>query len=373
MLREILEQTSEPEMRTASLTVTAALTVLLLSSQPLQAQFSSRYARAIGMGDTYTGVAEGLEASYYNNAGLAGLADAAAAFSYGQAEGSPYSFRAFDAATALPLDSSIGAVAASYHACNRDYSWAGEYLNFSLLQVHYGRKLFGGLAAGASLNVNRIATDMTRRDEANNIIASGARSHAVFDCSLSCLYTGRGFLLPAWDDAFRFGIHLDNALGTEMEEFARSLQILSFGASYQCAPPIRAIAGRTPLRVLFAAALHYDNSLSNVGFSWNVAKPNIGIELQLFDVLSLRGGRENRITLGSWKTPDLQYPATRVGAGVLLPVSELLGLSHALRLRFDYVHSYRDNQQYMDDVASYLYDVSHIPRDAFTVQLLYRP
>jgi hypothetical protein len=352
----------------------AAVAALVCCAQSVSAQsYSTRYARAVAMGNTYTGVAEGLEASMYNNAGLAGLTDAAAAFSYGQGEGWPFACRAFDAAAALPLDSGVGTVAASYHAANRDFTYAGRYLNDSRLQLHYGRIVAGGLALGASVNVNRVATDLERRNEANEILASGARSHIAFDCSLSGLYARPRLLLPAWDDLLRCGIHLDNALGTKMEEFGRGCQVLSIGASYQFTPPIEPIAERTALRVLLAAALHYDNSLSNASWSWNVARPDIGIELRILDLLSLRCGRENRLALGSWKVTDPQYPATRVGAGVDLPVGALLGFARDLRLRFDYAHSYRDNQQFLDDFASYLYDVSHVPRDAFTLQVLYRP
>lgn len=135
----------------------AAAAWLALAAAPAEAAFESlgSGARAVGMGDAFTAVADDVHAHYYNPAGLAGLdrPQFSAAYSRlhaGLSDGSELSVSQL--AYAQPLRrGAAGTLAAAWH----ELKLAGLYGERSLY-LSYGRRLveserLGSLSAGVSL------------------------------------------------------------------------------------------------------------------------------------------------------------------------------------------------------------------------------
>jgi hypothetical protein len=355
-------------------TFLATAALLLLSCQIMHGQyFSTRYSRSIGLGNAYTGVAEGIETTYSNNAGLAAIDYYAAAYSSGQGSFVIRDYDAYDIAAVVPLGPAIGTAAISYHALTIGEG-SNAYFNTSLLQAHFGRAFGDALAFGASLNYYRHAENIEVRNEQNIVIFSGERIRPAVDFGLSGLYTTKKLLLPSWNDVLKAGVHINNVLGPESlhpPDEAAILQQFSFGVSYRFSPMPEQVSGRVPLTFLLATALHYENA-ERKRYTYDAARTSLGIELQVLELLQLRYGREDQRFLHGLDVIDSQHPVTRLGAGIVVPVGELIGAQSEYRLRLDYSHSIRHNE---DALAQSMPRSSFedFPSDTFTLQLEFRP
>ncbi len=357
-------------------TFLAAAALILLSTQVMHAQFfSTRFSRSIGLGNAYTGVAEGIETTYSNDAGLAAIDFYGAAYSSGQGSFLILDYNAFDVAAVVPLGPHIGTAAISYHGLNLNEE-SSFYWNTSLLQAHFGRAFGEALAFGASLNYYRHAENIEVRNEANVIISSGEQITNAVDFGLSALYTAKEVLLPSWSDVLKAGVYVNNVLGSDWlqtywlyppaEDVL--LQQFSFGASYRFSPMREQSTGRDPVSFLLAAALHYDNGIRNRRYTYDAARTSLGFEVQLYELLQLRYGREEQRFLAGLEVYNPQHPVTRLGAGIVVPFSELIGLQNSYRLRLDYSHSIRRN---VDDLLRQ--GLKEPPKDTFTLQLEFKP
>ena len=360
-------------------TFLALAALLLLAVHITHAQyFSPRFSRSIGLGDAYTGVAEGIETTYSNDAGLAAIDYYGTAYSSGQGsyiavydEGSA---NAYDLAVVVPLDPRIGTVAISYHTLNINYR-TNTYWHPSLTQIHFGRAFGEELALGASLNYHRLATNVEVRDEGNNPIRSGDQVWDAVDFGLSGLYTAKALLLPSWNDVLKAGARINNLLKPESQQrysWLVILQEISMGASYRFSPIRGNATARVPVTLLLAAALHYDNSIMYRRYTYDAARTSLGFEIQLYELLHVRYGKENRRFLDNLIVDDPQHPVTRLGAGIVVPVGELIGAQSEYRLRLDYSHSIRKDE---DAIARELLQNGFKEpwKDTFTLQLEFKP
>ncbi len=358
-------------------TFLAAAALILLSCQITHAQyFTTRFSRSIGLGNAYTGVAEGIETTYSNNAGLGNIDYYGAAFSSGQGEFLIADYSAYDVAVVAPLSARIGTAAISYHTVNID-DWLGTYFNTSLVQAHFGRAFGEALAFGASLNYYRHAHNIEVRNEGNVVISSGERVYTAVDFGLSGLYTAKKLLLPSWNDVLKAGIHVNNVLGSEFMysdpyNDGMLLQQFSLGISYRVSPMREHATGRDPLAFLLAAAQHYDNGIRNRRYTYDAARTSLGLEVQIYELLQLRYGKENERFLRGLIVENPQHPVTRLGVGIVVPISELIDVQSEYRLRLDYSHSIRHNE---DVFAKMMIRSGYEepPKDTFTLQLEFKP
>ena len=117
---------------------------------------TSRFARVIGLGNAFTGLADDIETVYYNSAGLANLDYYAAIYSKGQ--GFAFiidDYTSDDFALIFPIAKKIGIFALSV---DRFLLLEGEYKEH-IYRFHFARHLFQNFSVGTSINYYRLSTE----------------------------------------------------------------------------------------------------------------------------------------------------------------------------------------------------------------------
>lgn len=118
----------------------------------------ARFARAIALGNTFTGIAEGIETTYYNTAGLVVLQSIEVIYSYNSEEMRLRGETLNDWGIVVPLGEMIGAVGFSqnrmHYQSNDEFFW-----DESVYKLHYAREFYEQLAFGVSINYYRFYQD----------------------------------------------------------------------------------------------------------------------------------------------------------------------------------------------------------------------
>jgi hypothetical protein len=306
---------------------------------------SPRFARALAMGSAYTGVAEGLEATAYNSAGLADLRHPALAFSYGQ--GAVFlidKVSPFDVVFAMPIPGSKIVAGASLSQLNLSDNTYDAHV--SCVSLHGAMPVVEGLSAGLDVQYYRWSVANTARDEQNTPIQYSARVTS-FDVSPAVLYSKHDFFWSKLRDRLRVGLRLRNALSlrgsisydrplSTAEELDRNFQMLTLGASYSLVLPLEKITGKDPISIMVSSDL---TRLGN-RYAFPLERLNAGVELRLFELLRFWYGRENERALDhSAYSSTPQYPVTRLGVGLSFSPDDLKSLGMPLGIDIAYAYS----------------------------------
>jgi len=322
------------------------IAILLLLGSPLFSQtffdylFTSRFTRAIGLGSSYIGVAEGVETTFYNSAGLAFNNYYGIAYSYGnglQMRG--FDSNPFDGGVLFPNHPKIGSFAFSSH----QLIFRNINVTNSIYKLHYSRLLNAKFSAGLSLNYYYQKIDYSL-DELTEI----KNTTQALDVSLSGLYLINNLFFSEDKDRLKIGLQLNNLLATEIEKLiqivgsdpqASLLQSFGAGISYYYDPQPDKVVGLDPITILFASDFILDNKGQYDRYKFERLHLNFGFELTFLEVLALRYGRENLLYLKESVPSDPQYPISRFGIGLGLPLQKLFYTKKDIRIQFDYGYS----------------------------------
>ena len=307
----------------------------------------SRFARPIGLGDAYTGIAEGLEALHYNTAGLAGLDQPAAIYANGVGEASVDGMtHATDAAVAIPLPSAFGVAGVSYSTSSTGTLWSSY-----VVSAHVARRIGSGFSAGMDLHYYDFRGEL--RDETLRYGRDASFSAHAFDISPSLMYTLDHPLLDRWSDRLCIGVLLRNAFsprvaitgsaldpGTDCNTF----QQLRCGASYRITPSLDFGGPYAPLQLVVAGDVVF---FTNDNDGLTGANPylfvrwrqNFGVELTFFELLQLRFGRENERSIKEVAGSSIFIPASHYGIGIILPATIMMEFGIPATVGFDFVVS----------------------------------
>jgi hypothetical protein len=168
---------------------------------------ASRFARATGLGNVYTGIAEGAEAAYYNNAGLAFENSYSIAYSdYPFHSGCILSktiYPSFNFALSVTIDSAGNNLSMYITNANKlsDLPQNPFVLNFS-----YSRKIINNLALGIGINYYYSSL------ESDDYI--GNPSKFVFDFSFAALYKNDKLFSNYLNDQLKLGLKFNNLLSS---------------------------------------------------------------------------------------------------------------------------------------------------------------
>jgi hypothetical protein len=320
--------------------------ILILTFNPLFSQtffdyfFTSRFSRAIGLGSSYIGVAEGVETTFYNSAGLAFNNSFGLAYSYGnglQMKG--FDSNPFDVGVILPNHSRIGSFALSSH----QLIMRNINVTNSIYQLHYGRLLSSNFSAGISLNYYYQKIDYSPEE-----FAEIKNTTQALDASLSVLYRIKNLFFSGDKDRLKLGCQLNNLFSAEIEKLIQILegeqedalmQSLGTGISYYYNPKPNEANGFDPITILLASDFILDNKGRYESYQFDRLHLNFGFELTFLEVLALRYGRENQFNLDESEPSDPQYPISRYGIGLGLPLQKLFYLKKDISFQFDYTYS----------------------------------
>ncbi len=281
---------------------------------------SAHFARSIALGDAYTGVAEGIETTYFNSAGLGDIDELTASYSNGDGWATESAISASDIAFILPLQRTNGSLAFSYNK----FKLNNLFFSQSLYRLHFGENVADGFSLGGSINYYR--TNLMGEAEGN-----------AYDLSLSALLKVGHTVFPALNDEFKTGIQFQNVLGSQVrynnDHWSEPLfQAIRAGFCYKLTPIAKQIFHRDFLNILLAMDVAFEGARYNFA-AW---QPNFGIELGFVNSIYIRYGRESKFN-ETYASP--QFPANRFGLGVKLPVSDLLGFDRYFALLMDYSYS----------------------------------
>lgn len=297
---------------------------------------TSRYARAVSLGNAFTGLADGIETVYYNSAGIANLNFYA--LSYSNGNGFAFltnDYIADDFAILIPKFSEIGKFALSVDRLSLNDNNFG----YNLYRLHYARNIVDNLSVGASINFYYFFAD-SYSSVTNPIGIEEDFSGSSIDMSFSSLFILPNKKIYGSLSETRFGMQLQNLFSNNMSysndmDSDTKHQVIRLGISNSIIPIIKKIANLTPLKFIIAAdAVFYGSE-----YMFNLFQPNYGIELTVFDILSLRYGRENENKIGDAYNYSPQHPVKRYGIGLTLPLHKIFKRPKLLEILFDYSYS----------------------------------
>ena len=355
------------------LKVITIILILATISSGQQGQYSefntSRYARVVGLGNAFTGLADDIETVYYNSAGLANLDYYSVSYSDGQ--GTTFAFNDYTAdnfALLLPTFSNIGKFALSITRLK--FNLMSTFTQ-SLYRLHYARNISDQLSIGASVNYYHLFVSSY-----STVTHPGGidkeLSGNTFDISLSALYSIPIMFIPGIINETRFGFQMQNLFDTDVNisnEFEPhpKHQILRMGASTSIIPKLPTVLRLNPIKfIVVADAVFYGSE-----YDFNLWQPNFGIELKLFEILSLRYGRENENEIGEAYFYSPQHPVKRYGIGLSVPLHKFLTDYEKLELSFDY--SYSDWDKLDETQPMMRYFSNDLPiQESFSVKLAFQ-
>lgn len=333
---------------------------------------TSRFARAIGLGHAYTGIAEGVEATYYNSAGLAFMEGWGIAYSYGNGSQFLIPVTPTDLAITTPDIGGLGHFALSVHYLVMETM--GE-LRYVLYRLHNSHQLGNKFSIGGSLNLYQMSYKPEDWGEDQN--------EQAIDLNLSGLYRLQEVFLSENQDMLKVGIQLTNLFAAELPDIDSGIrqndtkqtlpQSLSMGISYTWQPNWTAANEMRILTLLAAFDLVYDNTLENETYKADRRLANMGVELRLMEILALRYGRENEDHLGDMEYTTPQYPVSRFGLGLNLPLHKFFDRKKKLVLLVDYAQGDWQNQHSLDQYimmwAPYNGENKGSDKNAWSVQI----
>ena len=195
-------------------TITYFFLFIILSSSSLAQRgafyslTASRFARATGMGNVFTGIAEGAEAVYYNNAGSAfentlSLAYSNWAFHSGCIV-SKKTYPSHNLALSIPLNSEGNNISMLVTYSDKVMELPQNPL---LINLSYSRRITNNIAIGVGINYYYSSL------EHEGYIGNPSKS--VFDFSLSALYKEDVLFSDFLNDQFKLGFNFNNLLSTD--------------------------------------------------------------------------------------------------------------------------------------------------------------
>jgi len=330
---------------------------------------TSRYARVIGLGNAFTGLADDIETVYYNSAGLATLDHYIASYSNGQG----FTFVTNDAtindfAFVLPTFKEYGIFALSL---DRLYYDDIDYSQ-NLYRLHFARPIFDNFYAGVSLNYyHSFYGSYTSVTSPDDIIEEEITGNSI-DLSLSVLYFMPIISFSDIKNEARIGIQMQNVFDTDIHynkfdwSFAKG-QTLRIGFSNSLTPGFETMFDLVPFKMIIVAdAVFYGGE-----YKFNLWQPNYGLELALFEMIKLRYGRENEFEINNVYSYSPQYPVNRFGIGLVLPIWRLFDTQNKLQISFDYSYSDWDK---IDESKSFSFiNPKDLPiRDAFSLKVSFQ-
>ena len=322
---------------------------------------TSRFARVIGLGNAFTGLADDIESVYYNSSGLANIDYYA--FSYSKGQGFAFTIDDYisdDFAVVLPLFKKLGIFALSFNRLSLpDFNYK-EYI----YQLHFARQLFEYFSIGSSINYYHIySEDRIRSDISGN----------AFDMSFSALYIIPITSIPSIMNETRFGLQIQNLFDSDVH-YAGDMdsdpkhQTLRVGLSTAVIPTFKKQFDLNPLKlIIIADAVFYGKS-----YKVEVLQPNFGLELALFEILKLRYGRENEIDINAPYENSPQHPVKRYGVGLALPFHKVLSNFEMAEVSIDYSYS---NWDKLDETKPIwpLFLSGDLPiRDSFSIKMYFQ-
>lgn len=335
-----------------------------------------RFAKAIRLGDVYTGIAEGPEALFYNPAGIVNQNHYSVIVSKGMGAALFIDdYNSMDYAIIAPLPKNYGSIGISINTFKLEFSGVD---NFDMVySVHYARNLTKFFSV--SISGNLYSTKMTNVDfyEPDGSYTTKTISAKAFDFSLSMLYSlPRKFKLMKNDD-FKLGFQFKNILGSTLHynetpqlSFEREepvlFQNMRAGFSYKLIPKLKPIGGFYPVNLLFA----FDAVFKGADYDFGLWQPNYGIELSLLEILKLSFGRGNEIKIKDEYSSSPQHPVNRFGIGVTIPFNKIFKLKQIINLEINYAKS--DWQKIDESNGRTIYNLpfsNEIDDNAFSAEL----
>jgi len=329
---------------------------------------TSHYTRAIRLGNSYTGVAEGPEAIYYNVAGLANLNGYSTLYSNGQ--GLAYfsgEIKTNDLVLTYSLPEEIGTLGLSFFSnFFPKYSSNGD-LTFNMFNLSYGRKLFNKFSAGIGINYYRLKAEYKLPNPLNLENETGS----AFDLTVGLLYELPDEMKLNNNDNFKAGIQFKNILNSQVKydpgyEGHHLFQDIRFGVSYLYNFGFDKINNLELLKVLLTG----DAVTQGADYDFTDWNPNYGIEATLLEILQLSFGRENTKKIKEYDGYTLQFPVNRFGFGLNVPLDYLLELSYKANLSINYSISDWDK---FDESNPPFGDAEKIKNNSFSVGIIITP
>lgn len=328
---------------------------------------TSHYARAIRLGNSYAGIAEGTEAIYYNVAGLANLNGYSALYS--NANGFAYfggDIKANDLALTYGLPDEIGTIGFSFFSSffpNYNY----DDLTVNMYNLSFGRKLFKGFSAGIGLNYYRLKAEY----ELPNPLNLEDETGSAFDITLGLLYELPDEMKINYNDKFKAGIQFKNILNSQVNysndyEGDYLFQDIRIGASYLYNVEFDKVYNLELLKVLLTGDAVFKGTDYDF-IEWN---PNFGLEVTLLEILQLSYGRENMKQIKDNVGGTLQFPVNRFGFGLNVPLDYLLELSYKANLSINY--SVSDWDKFDESNPPFGY-AEKIKNNSFSVGIIITP
>ncbi|MEN8192860.1 MAG: hypothetical protein ABFS12_08590 [Bacteroidota bacterium] len=330
---------------------------------------TSRYARVVALGNAFTGLADDIEAVYYNSAGLANLDYYSASYSNGHGYAFVFDdYTASNFALLLPTFNDIGKFALS--ATQLKFN-LGDNFSQNLYRLHFARNILDNFSIGASINYYHISADsyslIFQPDGVDKEFSGNA-----FDISLSALYSLPIEFIPGILNETRFGLQMQNLFDTDVN-YSNELdpnqkhQTLRIGASTSIIPKLPTVLKLNPIKfILVADAVYYGSE-----YDFNLWQPNFGLELKLFEIISLRYGRENENKIGDAYTSSSQHPVKRYGIGLSIPLHKFITDYDKLEISFDYSYSDWDKLDETQPMIRYFSDDLPI-RESFSVKAAFQ-
>jgi hypothetical protein len=330
---------------------------------------TSHYTRAIRLGNSFAGVAEGTETIFYNVAGLANLGGYSALYSNGQG----FAFiiddaRLNDFALAFQLPENIGTAALSLQSFTSP-SLTDDF-GMYLFSISTARKLFNDFSAGITLNYYY---ETVRASSAINPSVDEKFTASTFDINLGLLYELPSEIKINEYDKLNIGFQIKNLLNNEIkfEDFNTGdnlFQEIRFGIGYLFDFQLEKIGDFNPLTVQLSA----DAVFQGADYDFTEWQPNYGIEITAIEIIQLSFGRENENQIKKTYDYSPQHPVNRYGVGINIPVEKIIDLPYKCHLNFNYCIS--DWQKIDEDEGSgYPFYIEEFDKNSFSVGVVITP
>lgn len=324
------------------------LLFILLISQLFSQNFdykdfqSARYARTIRLGDVFTGVANSTETVHYNPAGLVNIKNLT--FLYSNGSSLPYpktNYSTQDYIFAAKMPDQLGAVAFSYNYFNNVVPSDTSNYQFKLYSLHYGNYLNDNFSYGISINYY----------SGNIDVKNNSGSANSFDINLSVLYNLPNSFKINEKDIFNLGFIVKNIFDSKYDYSnfnvsGKKFQQMRLGTSYLYNPQLTKIFDRNPLTIMLAS----DLVVNMKGYKIETMNPNFAIELSLLEMIQVSFANQSESVIKDGYIKNLEFPVTRYGFGVILPLDKLFNLQDEIEVKFDYALSkWKNNFSIIND------------------------
>ncbi len=326
-------------------------------------------AEAIRLGGAYSAVGRGLASMHSNSAALAFQQGARLQFSRGRSQtiidvelNNPYTIAAAASipGTNVALGVSIDRDEWDIEPRNTNDSYLFRHRS-TRLGIHLARQMSDWLAIGVSVRHYESSIETLYREHMSATAAG-------WDFSVSVHGRHGATFLGRPSDEIRYGLTLDNILGTEVwyiDEAQKDHlnQVLRAGAAYFWNPDMGRMLNANVLSVL----LTVESSLQGTEHEFrNWGTVGGAAELRILEILMLSAGIENIVRLGNRYEYWPEYPVLRYGAGLDIPLDRLFDLDLPITVQIDYAHTEWNSDE---DYYWYYYDD---PKqvNAFSLQIM---